>query len=131
MVKIKVILPDCIKIDEECDSVTIPGVDGDFAVLEGHTPFITKIRPGVLSVDNHSNTTEYAIHDGFVTVEDNLVTVVTERIERADEIDKTRAEEALKRAKTRLADNANLEIDFRRAEFALKRAMTRIRTISR
>lgn len=130
MVKIKVILPGGIHIDEECDSVTIPGVEGDFAVLEGHTPFITKIRPGVLEVDNHNNTTEYAIHDGFVTVEDDLVTVVSERIERADEIDKNRAEGALKRAKERLAQNNSTEIDFRRAEMALKRALTRIRTIT-
>ena len=130
MVKIKVILPSSIKIDEECDSVTIPGVDGDFAVLEGHTPFITKIRPGVLFVENHKKETEYAIHDGFVTVEDNVVTVVTERLEKADEIDKNRAESALKRAKERLAQNTSTEIDFRRAEMALKRALTRIRAIS-
>jgi F-type H+-transporting ATPase subunit epsilon len=130
MVNVKVILPSGIKIDEECDSITIPGVDGDFAVLEGHTAFITKIRPGVLTVDKNKTETEYAIHDGFVTVEDNLVTVVTERIEKADEIDKNRAESALKRAKERLAQTNNTEIDFRRAESALKRAITRIRTIS-
>ena len=130
MVNIKVILPSGIIIDEECDCVTIPGVDGDFAVLEGHTPLITKIRPGVLTVDNHNNATEYAIHDGFVTVEEDLITVVTERIEKADEIDKNRAEEALKRAKARLAENASADVDFRRAESALKRALTRIRTIS-
>ncbi len=130
MVKVKVILPSGIKIDVECDSITIPGVDGDFAVLEGHTPFITKIRPGVLSIDNHKNTIEYAIHDGFVTVEDDSVTIVSERLESSDEIDKNRAEEAMKRAKERLTQTNNSEIDFRRAEFALKRALTRIRTIS-
>ena len=130
MVKVKVILPSSVKIDEECDSITIPGVDGDFAVLEGHTPFITKIRPGVLIIENHKKETEYAIHDGFVTVEDNLVTVVAERLEKADEIDKNRAEDALKRAKERLAQTNNSEIDFRRADFALKRALTRIRAIS-
>lgn len=130
MVKVKVILPSGIKIDEECDSITIPGVDGDFAVLEGHTPFITKIRPGVLIIDNHKKETEYAIHDGFVTVEDDSVTIVSERLESSDEIDKNRAEEAMKRAKERLTQTNNSEIDFRRAEFALKRALTRIRTIS-
>lgn len=130
MVNVKAILPSGIKIDEECDCVTIPGVEGDFAVLEGHTAFITKIRPGVLTIDNHKNSVEYAIHDGFVTVEDNLVTVVTERLEKADEIDKNRAEESLKRAKDRLAQTNSPDVDFRRAESALKRAITRIRTIS-
>lgn len=132
MVKVKVILPSGIKIEEECESITIPGIDGDFAVLEGHTPFITKIRPGVLSVDNRKNSVQYAIHDGFVTVEDNLVTVVTERLEGASEIDKGRAEDAMKRAKERLAQNSNeSEVDFRRAEFALKRALTRIQAFSK
>ncbi len=130
MINVKVILPSGIKIDQECDSVTIPGIDGGFAVLEGHTAFITKIRSGIVTIDINKNSQEYAIHDGFVTVEDNLVTIVSERFEKSDEIDKNRAESAMKRAKERLAQTNNSEIDFRRAEFALKRAITRIRTIS-
>ncbi|MBI9032565.1 ATP synthase F1 subunit epsilon [bacterium] len=128
MINVKVILPSGIKIDQECDSCIIPGVDGDFAVLEGHTAFITKIRPGLVTIDVKKQSTDYAIHDGFVTVEDNKVTIVSERIEKADEIDKNRAEQAMKRAKERLAQTNNSEIDFRRAESALKRAITRIRT---
>lgn len=127
MIRLKVILPAGVKIDQDCDCVTIPGVDGDFAVLEGHTPFITKIRPGVLTIDVNKKSTACAIHDGFVTVEADLVTVVTERLEKADEIDEKRAEEALKRAKERLAQDNNPDIDFRRAEAALQRAVTRLR----
>lgn len=130
MISVKVILPSGIKIDQECDSITLPGVDGDFAVLEGHTAFITKIRPGIVTIDQNKQNSDYAIHDGFVTVEDDLVTVVTERCEKADEIDKNRAEQAMKRAKERLTQTNDSEIDFRRAEFALKRAITRIRTTS-
>lgn len=130
MINVKVILPSGIKIDQECDSITVPGIDGDFAVLEGHTAFITKIRSGIVTIDINKNSQEYAIHDGFVTVEDDLVTIVSERFEKSDEIDKNRAESAMKRAKERLAQTNNSEIDFRRAEFALKRAITRIRTIS-
>lgn len=129
MIRLKVILPAGVKIDQDCDSVTIPGVDGDFAVLEGHTPFITKIRPGVLTIDINKSCTACAIHDGFVTVESDLVTVVAERLEKAEEIDPKRAEASLQRAKERLAQDKNPEIDFRRAEAALKRAVTRIRTV--
>ncbi|MFA7057758.1 MAG: ATP synthase F1 subunit epsilon [Candidatus Cloacimonadales bacterium] len=129
MVKLKVILPRGVKIDQECDSVVIPGVDGDFAVLEGHTPFITKIRPGVVTIDTKKHSTCCAIHDGFVTVENDVVTIVCERMEKADEIDANRAEESYKRAKERLAQDNNVEVDYRRAESSLRRAITRIRTV--
>ncbi|OQY40211.1 MAG: ATP synthase F1 subunit epsilon [Candidatus Cloacimonetes bacterium 4572_65] len=130
MVKIKVILPQGVKIDKECDSVTIPGLDGDFAVLEGHTSMISILRPGVMTIDIKKNSDNYAMHDGFVTIEDNLVTVVCERMETKTEIDKERTDKALDRAKKRLADVNSKEIDFRRAELSLRRALTRITVLS-
>ncbi len=129
MVNLKVILPSGIKLEQECSSVTIPGLDGDFAVLEGHTSFMSKIRPGIMTVENGGNEGLYAMHDGFVTVEDDMVILVCDRMESTSDIDKNRAEDALKRAKKRLQDVNNSDIDFRRAEFALRRAMTRIATV--
>ena len=130
MVSLKVILPNGIKIDQESDSVTLPGIDGDFCVLEGHTSFMTKIRPGVMTIEKNAKETLYAMHDGFVTVEDDLIIVVCDRMETAQEIDKARAESSLDRAKKRLRDDNKSETNFRRAEFALKRAMSRITAIT-
>ncbi len=122
---LKIIKPEKIFLDDEFDQLIIPGIEGDFGVLPGHTPFITKIRPGLLSVFKGSQRTEYAIHEGFVTVENDEVTIVTEVIETPEQIDIKRAEEAKKRAEERLKSNKS-DIDYRRAELALKRAFARL-----
>ncbi len=129
MIHLKVIQPDKIKIEGDFPHIIIPGVDGDFGVLQGHTPFFTKIRPGILTLYNQNSkkTTEYTIHDGFVTVDKDEVVIVCDVIEKSDELDSKRAHKAKVKAEKFLKnDAANKEIDFRRAEFALKRALVRL-----
>jgi len=123
--KLIIIQPQKIFLETEFDDIIIPGKDGDFGVFIGHTPFISVIRPGVMEIYNEKEVTKYALHDGYVTVENNEVTILCEIIERADEIDKTRAEAAKERAEIRVKSNQS-DIDFRRAENALKRAVARI-----
>ncbi|OQX71943.1 MAG: ATP synthase F1 subunit epsilon [Candidatus Cloacimonas sp. 4484_275] len=124
-IHLEVIQPHQTKIKDDFEHVIIPGIEGDFGVSENHTPFITIIRPGILTLFKDETPEKFAIHDGFVTVDNNKVTIVCETIEKSDEIDITRAEEAKKRAEDRLKSK-NEEIDFRRAELALKRALVRL-----
>ena len=126
--RLKIIQPQKIFLETEFDDIIIPGKDGDFGVFIGHTPFISVIRPGVMEIYNDKEVTKYALHDGYVTVENNVVTILCELIERAEEVDKTRAEAAKERAEKRIKSNQS-DIDFRRAENALKKAVARI-TIS-
>ena len=129
---LKIIQPTRTVVDTECEHVIVPGIAGDFGVSPEHTPFMTKIRPGSLIVyykDKNRNKDIFAIHDGFVTVEKDTVRIVCEVIEIHQEIDKTRAEKAKKRAEDRMA-TTNADIDYRRAELSLKRALARIQTIS-
>jgi len=129
--KIKVIKPTGIVLTEEGDQVILPGSEGDFGVLIGHTTFITKLRPGVIELFSGKNKNQYAIHDGFVTVENDEITIVTDTFETESMIDKDRAIHAKERAEKRLKDVNNKEIDFNRANFALKRSVARITTITK
>ena len=124
-IHIKVIQPDQIRIDKDYDHVIVPGVDGDFGISFDHTPFITKIRTGVLQLFQNDNFEEYAIHDGFVTVENNIITIVCDTIEKKDEIDITRAKASRERAEERLKSSKE-NINFRRAEASLKKALVRL-----
>ena len=124
-INIQVIQPTQIKISGEYDHIIIPGVEGDFGVSSEHTPFITKLRPGILHLYNDTKITVYAIHDGFVTVENNIIKIVCETIESSSEIKTKRAESSKERAEKRLKDSS-AEIDFRRAEASLKRALVRL-----
>lgn len=125
-IKIEVLQPHQTKIKDHYDHVIVPGIEGDFGVAEEHTPFITKVRPGMLKLFKGSEEERYAIHDGFVTVENNVVRIVCEVIEKDDEIDISRAQAAKERAEKRLKSSEG-EIDYRRAEIALKKALVRLK----
>jgi F-type H+-transporting ATPase subunit epsilon len=124
-IKLTIIKPDKTVFNNTCQHVIIPGVDGDFGVSFDHTSFMTVIRPGILEIYTGNKPQKFAIHDGFVSVEANQITIVCTTIEREDEIDRERAEAARLRAENRL-NIKHPETDFRRAETALKRALARL-----
>jgi len=125
-IRLKVLQPFKITIDDDFDHVIAPGIDGDFGISPEHTAFITKIRPGILIMYNDDNEIRYAIHDGFVTVEGDVVKIACEIMEKEDEIDITRAEASRDRAAERLK-SAEEDINIRRAELALKKALVRLK----
>lgn len=122
---VEIIQPKRTLVSGEFDHIIVPGTEGDFGVYANHTPFMAKIRPGILGIFTDENIVSFAIHDGFVTVENNKVTIVCETVEEISNIDLSRAEEAKSRAQKRMK-KSDEQIDFRRAEFALKRALVRL-----
>jgi F-type H+-transporting ATPase subunit epsilon len=122
---VEIIQPKRILVSGEYDQIIIPGVEGDFGVLANHTPFITKLRPGILELISNDNSEEFAIHNGYVNIQNNQVKIVCETIEKREEIDINRAKQAKERAEMRMKSNEE-NIDFRRAELALKRALVRL-----
>ncbi len=124
-INLEIIQPVKSKIVNDYDQIIVPGVDGDFGILEDHTPFITKIRPGILHLFAGNKIDKYAIHDGFVTVENNMVKIVCDVLEHHSEVNTKRADAARKRAEKRLKSN-DPDVDFRRAEYALKRSLVRL-----
>ncbi len=128
-IRLEVIQPTGKKIDSEYDHIVLPGVDGDFGISPDHTSMITQLRPGVVQCFNGNDLASvFAIHDGFITVEQNHIIVLCETIEGKEEIDEARAKQARERAEKRL-EHKQEGIDFRRAEFALQRAVARIHAV--
>ncbi len=130
MISLKIIEPTKSPIDDQFEHVIVPGVDGDFGVYEGHTPFITKIRPGVLTLytGKKNQTVKYAIHDGFVMVDNKSIKIISECVESKQDLDEKRAQEAKNRAEKRL-NSSNADLDYKRAEMALKRAVARLKVL--
>ena len=59
--------------------VQIPGADGDLTAMEGHSPTITTLRPGVLRVIGASGTQAYVVTGGFAEITATGVSVLAER----------------------------------------------------
>ncbi|MBT5809875.1 MAG: ATP synthase F1 subunit epsilon, partial [Rhodospirillaceae bacterium] len=68
-IELELVSPEKLLLSEQVEMVVIPGEDGDFGVLPGHSPVISNIRPGVLSVfENGAVTQRIFIASGFAEV---------------------------------------------------------------
>lgn len=124
-----VISPDRVLMDEEVSSVRAPGANGFFGVLPGHAPLIAGIGPGEFTVrDASGKATAFFVSEGVLEVRGNLVRVIVDSGEAVTEIDLNRARDAEKRARERLSLASKVEeLDLPRAEYALRRALERLR----
>ena len=85
-------------LTEEVDYIQAKGVEGEFGVLKGHAPFLTLLDVGEFLVRKEESLYSYFVAGGVVEVLQDRVTVLADTIERADEIDGKRAEEARQNA---------------------------------
>jgi len=111
----------------------LPGADGYLGVLPGAAPLITELGIGELTFHAKSGGAEsepIAIIRGFAEVLPDRVTVLAETAELASEIDVSRAEAALKRARERMTSNSP-DLDWDRVTIALQRALIRIQVAKR
>ena len=116
-------------VHEQVDEVEIPGVNGYFGVLPGHTPLLAALSVGELWYRKGQEKTYLAIAHGFAEVLPDRVSILAQLAERADEIDVDRAESSRKRASERLEQKA--DVDYERARAALMKSMTRLQVSSR
>jgi F-type H+-transporting ATPase subunit epsilon len=110
--------------------VVIPGYDGYFGVLPGHTPLLAVLAVGELWYRQGQEKHYVSIAFGFAEVLPDRVTILAQIAEKADEIDLARAEAAKKRAEERLARPA-ADVDAERARISLLKAVTRLQVATR
>jgi F-type H+-transporting ATPase subunit epsilon len=128
-IDLQIVTPDRMLVHEQVDEVEIPGVNGYFGVLPGHTPLLAALSVGELWYRKGQEKTYLAIAHGFAEVLPDRVSILAQLAERADEIDVDRAESARKRAAERLEQKA--DVDYERARKALMKSMTRLQVSSR
>src|SRR5918995_4452082 len=89
---LEIVTPDRSVVAEKVDEVEIPGAEGYFGVLPGHTPLLAMLKVGELWYRKGSEKHYVSIAGGFVEVLPDRVTVLAQIAERAHEIDVARAE---------------------------------------
>ena len=127
--ELQIVTPERMLVHEQVDEVEIPGVEGYFGVLPGHTPLLAALSVGELWFRKGQDKTYLAIAYGFAEVLPDRVTILAELAERAEEIDPDRAESARARAAARLEQKS--DIDYERARIALSKSMTRLQVSAR
>ena len=120
--QLQIVSADRSLVNETVDEVEIPGSDGYFGVLPGHTPLLALLQVGELWYRQGQEKHYLSIAFGFAEVQPDRVTILAQIAEQADEIDLARAEAAKKRAEERLARPA-VDMDFERARIALLKSL--------
>ena len=132
---LEIVTPDRALLREEVDEVVVPGSQGEFGVLPGHTPLLSTLKIGELWYRQGQEKHYVAIAFGFVEVLPDRVTVLAQVGERAQEIDVQRAERAKQRAEQRLSQAqpqlTQIDFDIERARVALMKSLLRLQVASR
>jgi len=126
---LKIVTPDH-SYSNEVDEVMLPGAEGYFGVLPGHTPFFASLQTGQLTYRQGTATRELAVSIGFAEVLPDRVTVIAQVAESAEDFDEERAQEGMKRAEEMMSAVPH-EIDFERARVALLRTLQQLQAESR
>ena len=110
MIELEIVTPERRLFKIQCEAAVLPGLDGEFEVLEGHTPVLAALKTGILSIKKPKNTEEeeeeegfdfagndvyrVMIADGFAEVDAHHVTVICEGAALPSEVN-TESERAL------------------------------------
>ena len=122
--KLEIVTPNGLILSEEVDEVVCSGSEGEFGVLPGHVPFFTTLKIGMLTYKKGNEARYVFVNWGYAEVGPDRVMVLADSAERSDDIDVERAKSAMKRAKERRKQAA--EVDQVRASSALDRSFARI-----
>lgn len=106
--------------------VALPGESGELGILPGHTPLITRIRPGSVRVETADGKDEFVfVAGGLLEVLPGVVTVLADTAIRGKDLDTAKAEEAKKRAEEAL-NNAHSSLDIAKAQAELAVAVAQL-----
>ena len=129
-IDLQIVTPDRLIVEDQVDEVEIPGSEGYFGVLPGHTPLLASLMVGELWYRKDQEKFYLSIAFGFAEVLPDRVTILARLAERAEDIDVERAEAARRRAEERLAQPQS-DIDYERARVALTKSIMRLQVSSR
>ena len=130
-IKLRVVTPSRLVLEEEVDEVSAPGELGEFGVLPNHIAFLSTLVPGEMSYKQGAARHTLVIAGGYAEVLDNVMTVLAPAGEFAGEIDTARAQRAKERAEKRMGELNFEDPEFAQLEEAQRRALARLQVASK
>jgi len=111
--------------------VSLPGESGELGILHGHTPLITRIRPGSVRIEKEDGDEEFVfVAGGYLEVQPESVIVLADTAIRGHDLDEAKAAEAKKRAEEAMENRAG-DFDIAHAQSELALAAAQLAAIAR
>jgi len=114
----------------EATMVFATGSLGELGIAPGHTPLLTGLAPGPVRVQNNTGEETFFCSGGFIEVQPDIVTILSDTAERADSLDEAAALKAKEQAEKDLSDKDD-NIDYAKAAAQLAEAAARLKTIQK
>ncbi len=84
----------------DASEVSVRTTEGDLGVLAGHAPLLAMLQPGVVRIDSEGERIFAVVEDGFLSVADDRISILSEVAHLAGEIDEAHAKAELERARS-------------------------------
>ncbi|MDR0326519.1 MAG: ATP synthase F1 subunit epsilon [Oscillospiraceae bacterium] len=124
--RLRVITPESVKLDEPCDMVIMRCTTGDMGILPRHEACSAILDYGVLRIINHGEKELHmAVFGGIVQVLDDEVTMLTNEAQWPEDIDRTLAEIEHEQAEKRLQE-AEDDVEIQKQQVSLRRTLVQI-----
>ncbi|SDD37046.1 F0F1 ATP synthase subunit epsilon [Paraburkholderia lycopersici] len=130
-IKVDVVSAEESIFDGQAKFVALPGEAGELGILPGHTPLITRIRPGAVRIVAEDGDEEFVfVAGGILEVQPGAVTVLADTAIRGKDLDEAKATEARKRAEEAL-QNSGSNLEYATAQAELAYAVAQLAAIQR
>ena len=100
--KFDLVSPARLVFSGEVEQVDVPGAEGNFGVLAGHAPFVTTLRPGILTVHSAEGEQNIVVLGGFAEVSSEGLTVLADQAEPESDIDRESIAARIKEMESRV-----------------------------
>jgi len=109
----------------EAEFLVAPGAAGELGIFPKHSPLLASLTTGELRITNGESVDEVFVSGGFIEVQPDMITVLSDSAERAGDIDEAAAIEAERIAKE-VVETKNGDIDYAKAEAELSMTAARL-----
>jgi len=127
-IKCDIVTVERLVYSDEVDMVVAPGIMGTLGILPKHAPLITALEEGELRLKKGEAEERFAVGGGYMEVRPDMVIIMADTAERAEEIDEARAEAARQRAEQLLKEKPP-DMDRAAIEGALRRSHVRLKVV--
>jgi F-type H+-transporting ATPase subunit epsilon len=100
----ELVTPERLIFSGEATQVVVPGAEGDFAVLVGHAPFISTLRPGILEVTLPQGGQRLLVKKGVAEADPTRLTVLAQTAVPIEELHGARLAGELQLAEAQAAE---------------------------
>ena len=130
-IQLRIVTPGAELLDERVSEVTAPGTLGEFGVLPDHAAFLSSLEIGRLSYRTSRAVYHIAVRGGFAEISDNVMTVLADDAQRAEDVDVAATREALHAAEQALSNLSPIDPEYAQIEAERQWALARLEIASK